>query len=780
MGKKYSLHQMRKASLISLAVAFFIVSGCVTTGKIPGQIDDSTAPTIGSVEVRPSGEQTVVEIASSRAPRYTDFQMVNPPRIIVDIRGTRAADLPEDIYVGNGNLNMIHIEKGATQSTTTRVMLDLSGPVEYTAESVDNKILLTLKAGSDASEAGDTVEQAATGNDAAAEGQDGEALISTRPRIFIEPKNSAVNQVLGVDFITLGQGKSRVVVTTDKRAPYKLDRKGHRDLVLKLEKTTIPAQMLRELDSSQFYGAVDRIKPAFSPSRQETMIDISLRELVPFHVSQEGAEINIDFEGSSKLPEEKRLVPLQLAQAPTPASILGKGLDVPDMADFGEAGPIPGLMKKKYTGAPMTMDFVNADVTNILRLIGEVSNLNIVWGPEVKGKVSMRLKNVPWDQALDLILANNNLAKRETGKVIWVTTTDQMNKVIAEEKRKRSDYEAELEAIAAKKEKQKKLEPIVTEFIGADFASADELKKHLEGILSDRGIISVDSRTNTVIIKDVTSVIKEAQQLVKQFDTPVKQIMIEARIVDATEDLTRDLGIVWSDSSSYWHRNQNVEIAVPASAVENPDVDGSGFTSPGLAVYGGTFSTNAPTAGWAGNIGLNFAKLTSSGMGFLTLDASLALAESEGKGKTISAPKVIAREGTEAKISSGDEIILSATENVEAKTLEATLSLTVTPTSVSLNDFITMEVNVTDDQAVSDTRILKKAIKTTLMVKSGETVVIGGIYKESKTERESGIPWLKDIPGVGRLFRADSKIDSKQELLIFLTPTVLPALGPTI
>jgi type IV pilus assembly protein PilQ len=189
---------------------------------------------------------------------------------------------------------------------------------------------------------------------------------------------------------------------------------------------------------------------------------------------------------------------------------------------------------------------------------------------------------------------------------------------------------------------------------------------------------------------------------------------------------------------------------------------------------GGTFTSNAPDK-WGKNIDLSFAWLTNGGLGTLALDAALALAESEGTAKIMSAPKVIAREGTAATISSGDSIIIPATENVASTTIDATLSLSVTPTTVSFNNFITLKVNVSDNEAPSTSRIIKKTISTTLMIKSGETVVIGGILKESKTEDSAGIPVLRDIPFLGWLFKARTKAYTRKELLIFITPTVLPA-----
>jgi type IV pilus assembly protein PilQ len=202
-------------------------------------------------------------------------------------------------------------------------------------------------------------------------------------------------------------------------------------LVMTIPEATIPPLIMRRLDSFFFDGAVDRVKATLSPARKTVTIAINLREMVPYHVNQKDTEITIDFGRTDLKPPEKRIVPLKMAQAQapptTPALVTETRVGEPTPAapvitlPAGTTGLPPG-MRKKYTGAPMTMDFVNADVTNILRLIAEVSSLNIVWGPDVKGTVSMRLKDVPWDQALDLILDNNNLGMRRVGNVIWITT----------------------------------------------------------------------------------------------------------------------------------------------------------------------------------------------------------------------------------------------------------------------------------------------------------------------------------------------------------------------
>jgi type IV pilus assembly protein PilQ len=437
-------------------------------------------------------------------------------------------------------------------------------------------------------------------------------------------------------------------------------------------------------------------------------------------------------------------------------------------------------MKKDYKGAVMTMDFVNADVTNILRLIGEVSNLNIVWGPDVKGIVSMRLKDVPWDQALDLILDNNNLAKREQGNVVWVATKAAIAQIEAEERRKIQEFEAKIEAdrkkLIQEKEKEREIEALVTEYIPVNFLKASEITPLLtvsETGKARGGKLSTESRTNTIILTDIASSVRIAKDIVKQFDTPVPQVMIEARIVDASDDFIRDLGIRWEQFQI--NKRSNNTVAWPtmdALATTPADPTTAGFTTPPPGkTYSPTFTSNAP-GGWAPNLGLVFSTLSGSGLTALVLDAKLALAESEGKSKTLSAPKVLAMQGKVATIKRGEETQLAPSENVQPPPFSAELSLEVTP-NVSFNNFVTLTVDVKDDKPAGAFKKFTKSIKTELMIKSGDTVVIGGIFNEDYLQDESGIPGLRRIPLLGWLFKAQSITNTKRELLIFLTPTVV-------
>jgi type IV pilus assembly protein PilQ len=793
MGKMPILLKKGLSFAAYLAMAGLTVSGCATVSVNPSATEKAKAPVIQSVEVRPSADRVVVEFVNSEAAPYTAFKLLDPPRIVLDIRGELADALPRTKEVQAGGVTDIRLEEGKTQAISSRAVIGTSRPVDFDVKASGPVIAVTITPEKKLPQTSEVPQKAAEA------GEKKEPVTPSEPRIFFKEHPGNLTQILGLDFTLLDQGKSRLVVTTDKKAHYDLDQKGPKKLLLNISQATIPPLIMRHMDSRYFEGVVELVKASLSPAGQGqgVAIAITLREMVPFHVKQSETEITIDFGPTTIKPPEKKIIPLQQAQASmvpkTPAPSLGPAAVAEPMAQKQMAGQqkVPGVIgiealkpvtpgeKRIYTGAPMTMDFVNADVTNILRLIAEVSNLNIVWGPEVKGAVSMRLKDVPWDQALDLVLDNNNLGMRREGNVIWVSTKAQMAQIEAEERRKVQEYEARLEAerkkLIQEKEKEKELEPLETEYITVDFAKASEILPLLrlsETGKSRGGKLSVDSRTNMIIMTDIASSVKKARETVKVFDTPVKEVMIEARIVDTTEDFTRNLGVQWNNVQIQ-ERNSTGVPFTGFDAVQTAAGDPSAY--PGGGRLGSpAFTTNAPT-GWAPNIGLVFSELSGSQLTATVLDAKLALAETEGTTKIISAPKVIAMNGQAATISRGDSIIIPATENVASTTLDATLSLEVTPT-VSYNNFVSLDVKVTNDTAPTNTRINKQSVTTKLIIKSGDTVVIGGIYKDTASQNEDGVPGLRQIPLLGWLFKARNNTSEKTELLIFLTPTVLPAL----
>ncbi|MBW2065832.1 MAG: type IV pilus secretin PilQ [Deltaproteobacteria bacterium] len=789
MGNRGNGYKKGLAPFLCLAISILVLKGCATQPIKQVPSEESQVPKIESVDVRSFQHKAILEIKSDRTTHFTAFQLVDPPRIILDVRGAPAKGLPMSRKFTEGSIRGITIQEGKSQAMTTRVVVRLEeAPLEYRTQTLDGLIRLILTPKKIAGEK--PLEEVAI---VEKEEMKRETIGPYEPRIFFKPKaDNGLNQVLGIDFTMLNRGKSRLIITTEQRVPYRLEQKGIKDLLLTMERSTIPPLLMRRLESIYFEGAIERVKASVADSKASMLI--TLKEMVPFHVDQTDQAITIDFGPTLIKPPEKKIAPVKKTEKEAEiSSLVAEGTKstpegtvqrtaaqarMRNVAMAVQPPALPDFLKKKYTGTPMTLDFVNADVTNILRLIAEVSNLNIVWGPEVKGNVSMRLKNVPWDQALDLILANNNLAMRKQGNVIWITTKAQMAKIEAEERRKRAEYEAELarrrEAERKAREVAKQLEPLLTEYLPLDFATTTEIKAHLEPLLSERGKLSEDARTNTIIITDIREKIEEAKKIVQRFDAPDKQVVIEARIVEAKTNFARDLGIQWGagDGSvginAQRRDNTGVSFGIPT--------DATGYTSGGDNLVGGTFSSNKPS-NWASNLGFTFGYLTSSALGAVTLDARLALSEAEGTAKIISAPRVIARKGVKATITRGSTFYLEAAENVEPTPVEAKLSLAVTPTAVSYNDYVTMEVELQDEKQEGSRGKSGKTISTELMVKSGETIVIGGIYKEDRTDDESGIPYLRKIPVLGWLFKAQRGTYEKTELLIFITPTVLPPPG---
>ena len=768
MGNEANLFQGRPAVLvILLGIGALLFSGCATPTTQQVTQEEPPAPVVESLEVRSSPGQTVIEFVNSEPMPYTAIGLIDPPRVVVEIKGERSPNLPLTTTVNDENIKEIRLQPGNSETMTTRMEIALARAVDYKAVAHGNNIVLTFPS----KEAPKTAQ--VSGPTEVTEPW----MSPHEPRILFDPKPNNKNQVLGVDFAMLDGGRSLLVVTTDKKVDYNLRRKGPKELELTLEESTIPPLLMRRLDSQYFEGAVDRVKASVMDS--QVVLDISLRDMVPFHVKQTDAGISVDFEATPIKPPVKTLKPLQVAEQaqvqttreplPTDTPLQLASMQTTTGTVTGISSAISPVMPqdepKVYTGEPMNFDFVNAEVSNILRSMNEVTDLNIISDPAIAGeKITLTVNEVPWDQVLDIILMTKNLGKRQIApNILMITTAEKMAQIEAEERRKVQEAQALIDAerqrVLEEIEKQKDLEPLITEYMHLDFTMASDLTPHIEPLLSDRGTIS-EYKSHTIIITDIAAGIEAAKEIKKEFDMPVKQIMIEARIVDATSSFGRDLGVQWT-TTRFWQEDSGTNWGLDPTQYENN----------GDMVIGGQMATNAPID-WASNITASVARLTNRGLGTLSLDAYLALAESEGKAKIMSFPKVITSNGESASISRGTTFYLSAAWNVQPKEVVATLSLNVTPT-VSYNDYVTMQVAVKDESQTGESSKSGKDLSTKLMVKSGETAVIGGIYSEDTTESEGGIPFLRNIPYLGWLFKAKTKTVSRGELLIFITPTVL-------
>ncbi len=399
----------------------------------------------------------------------------------------------------------------------------------------------------------------------------------------------------------------------------------------------------------------------------------------------------------------------------------------------------------KYSGQPISLSLKDADVKDVLRLFHDVSKLNIVVHPSVMGKVTIDLENVPWDQAMDIVLKNNGLDYIYENNVVWVAPA-------AEISRKFSDRQ-KLE------EDKLNAEPPITFTKRLSYAKADQMRTILDKFLSNKGDLYTDKRTNTVIIKEVPSRKEGILKLLETLDAPTPQVLIEARIVESTVSWRSQFGISWGGGSN------GIENNLPNNTTGFPNK----FT--------GDFAVNVPPPASNGFIDLVFGNLA----GTFNLDVRLSALENTGRGRVISAPKVVTADNEKASIESGRQIPvpIATADKVSVMYINATLKLDVTP-HITADGNVNMDVDITNDsvdfqnqQANSPPPIFKKEAKTVLKVKDGQTAVIGGIFVTSEGISQQGLPFLSRIPVLGWLFKNRIKNRDNSELLIFLTPKII-------
>lgn len=551
-----------------------------------------------------------------------------------------------------------------------------------------------------------------------------------------------------VDFFSENAGKSTVVIGTTIPVKYDIKKDGAKKLHLELYDTRLPDHHKRPLITTRFESAVDRIRPFQAVDmKNKSMVGIELREAVPYRVEQTGNFLMIHFEASSIPPkslEQANLPAWKEAMTQTDVQTASQ-MKVQKKAD---AEALYSEIPKGYKGEKIALDFFETDIKNVFRILREVSGANFAIDKNVTGKVTLTLdRPVPWDQVLDLVLKMNQLGQVEEGNIIRIASLETLK---SEEELRRAQLDAEKKALEQKKE----LEPLFTEYIPINYAQASEIIKHLNEIKTkDRATISVDDRTNTIIITDVAAKIDKAKKIVAQLDKATAQVIIEARIVEADSTFARELGVQWSTSG------------------DRDSHSLGGLFGWDTAVNLGTSTGSSSN----GTVGINFQRLTGN---TLLLNAQLQANEATGNVKIISSPKIITLDNREAIIKQGVEWpYLEESESggttVNFKTID--LKLTVKP-HVTNDNRISMVVTIFKNDIAELTAeapaINTKEASTELLVNDGETVVIGGINKTTKIHDKTEIPLLSKVPGLGWLFRSDSRDERNEELLIFITPKI--------
>jgi type IV pilus assembly protein PilQ len=702
-----------------------------------------------------------------------------PPRIVYDLYGLKSPYKGEQrIVVKSDWVTRIrhfgHADKVRIVLETKKAYLN-----KYSATPVDNGLLIYVgqtpkptpkqeakPAAAQAPEKEST--DAVAANPAAAE--------STTAAKTTAVKSDQPAWLNRIDFSVEEAGKSALIVGTTRPVKYQLTKITDKRLQLQLLETRLPEYRKRALITTRFQSAVDRITPTQQPKAKETMVLIELREAVPYFVKQTDNVIRVNFSPSkipprpyedAKLPAWKKVLAdpaappgkkspaaaakTTIATAAGQEQIIAKkelGLAKKEMslADRLSGIAVPG---QKYTGEKIALDFFDTDIKNVFRILREISNKNFAIDKNVTGKVTLTLeKPVPWDQVLDLVLKMNKLGVIIEGDIVRIAT---LNTLAQEEKLR----QARAKATQAALKQQKSLEPLVTEYIPINYSNAKtEILPHVKPILTPtRGKVSVDTRNNQLIVTDTADKIAQARQIVDIIDQVTPQVIIEARIVEANTNFSRELGFDWGE-------------------ITLGDVLSGGNT---LDFFG--FASNLPATIPSAVVGGSFQKL--KGTPFSIIDAKLIASETEGKSNIISSPKVVTLDNKKARIKQGLEVPYlerDSSGNATVRFKNVDLLLEVTP-NITPDDRIVMKIFVTKNDVVDPTAdqpaLSTNEAETELLVDDGDTIVIGGIVKSTITYGEKGIPGLRKLGVLGWLFKSQTTRDQKNELLIFITPRIV-------
>ncbi len=502
------------------------------------------------------------------------------------------------------------------------------------------------------------------------------------------------------------------------------------------------------------------------------VLTIAMKVMAPYFVSQDKNQLIMDFD----IPAGVKRANTAPKVAVRETAVKAKPARTTPAIDMNST-VVDGLDGTKYTGDPITLEFQNADIHALLRIIAEVSGLNIVTSDDVKGEVTIKLKNVPWDQALDVILEAKDLDKMQVGNVVRIAPAATIK---ATKERKLASIKTE-----------EQLEPLLTSVIPVNFAKSSEIAATIKGkevgMVSERGSITAEDRTNVLIVKDIKKNVDAINAMVKRLDRATPQVMIQARIVQADDDFTRGLGIQWGGA----YRNQSDRSHFGLSGLRTGSAANL-FDTTWTPTTGSTEPTWSSTVSPSPAMAVNLGQSMGSGVGItlgrlggtlFDLDLRIDVGENTGTAKVIARPKVVTLDNKKATIRQGEKypyIVRDDDGNLSTELKDIELLLEVTP-RIAFDGSINMEIKVkrnaigSTKNQLGDPSIASREVETEVLVMDGETSVIGGIIEEEMIDTVNKIPWLGDLPGVGFFFKGQTKTKSKKELLVFITPHVLEA-----
>jgi type IV pilus assembly protein PilQ len=751
------------------------------------------------------------------------FTLEDPDRLVIDFWGAESLAKPERVEAWEGAVSRVRVGQ---HTDKVRVVLDLRGPLaEHRLEPFEGGVWIALTPGTPqasaehasipaapeaspadavpaepepsesagsaephtpASPAPAPTEPAATPWPAAADEMVEKSAFaaSEPPALGTEPAlapttpvppTSNAQRVESVHFESLDT-MDRVVVALDAPGQAELVEPDPQTAIVMLKGVEIAPDVERRVDTQEFHGAVDFFSVFRTPDIEGREVRVVLKRNAPIQpaLRWEGGRLLVEV----PRPHGERTSPAAPAAgtpglaAATPSRVPTAPAALSPDDDFEFGGPAqPASIdlleeggfneEKSYTGRRISLDFKDADIGNILRLIAEVSDLNVIAGEEVSGKVTIRLVDVPWDQALDVILLTKGLGFIRVGNVLRIAPLETLK--------------LESEARLQERRSKEKLEDLIVKLQPVNYADVKEVKDLVSRLLSPRGTVNMDNRTNTLIIKDIPSVIHEATALVKAVDTQTPQVLVEAKIVEANLSFARSLGAIWAAGYRPLGTRGGAEDfrfsdGTNASQINNSP-DGNQLTN--------FIASNPASGALTGLLNLGILSLDDH----LQLDLQLQAAEDTNKGKVISSPRVVTLDNREATIKQGVAVKFEATteDKITVSFIDAVLELKVTP-HITANRSIIMKVKVSrnapqlSQSGEEIVGIAKNETETEALIRDGETMVLGGIYVVDSGRIKTKVPYLADIPLLGAVFRSNTLQDERRELLIFVTPRVV--LGP--
>ena len=774
---KKRMNTMNK--ILGFFLAVLIVTGCIPfqtqTIKKAEQIKTNRAIAgnseillqdrqISAVSVELDKQPIEIKIQGNQKLAYTSIKQSFPFGIAVYLPQTGIAQdfkmiIPENNTIGDLIVTYVDEEK-----TTAKVEILLKQDLAY--EVIENDNILTIMLLAEMKENQANVNDKPNSQDMATDQSLKKDSKSEETNII----SDRTAKMTHIEFNTMEDGKTAIVVQTNHPVGHDITHDyDNNKLFLNLYNTIIPEVHKRPLLTQYFKSAVEGLMPIQIPGeKNNSKIEIKIRDHVPYRIVQTQNIISLFFEASAITPPVFTKADKKVSKEPQ-AQILEdtkQKTDLPGesvlMAEKKQANKKQTPEKqtvekqtveetifgtqKKYTGEKIKLDFYETDIKNVFRILRSVGKLNFAIDRDVQGKVTLTLENpVPWDQVLDLVLRMNNLGMKKIGNVIRIATAETLAK---EEKMMQQTIVARQKSL----EQKKSLEPLVTEYIPVNYSDAEtDIKPHILQILTKaRGRISVDERTNMIILTDTQAKIDQAREIIFRLDKVTPQIMIEAKVVEVTKDFSRELGL----GLSLTERN-----------------------TPTAGVSDFTIALNHPISAPANTGTFNFFRLFGSSL--TSLNAQLAASEIKGDVKVVSSPRILTLDNKSARIKQGLEFAYlerddTGGSSVKFKNIDLLLEVTphVTPDKrIAMNVFLTK--NDIDSVTSGVPSLSTNEAETELLVNNNDTIVIGGIVKTTDTKSSSGAPFLSGIPYLGRLFRTDIDNDKRNELLIFITPSIV-------